>query len=206
MNNKKNVITTKVLMDAQGRITATSMKYDMGKSAFAFPFPEDFDFSRQSDWRIADGALVHDPLPSPVMRQKARAEATVQAVRMMSAVLPDEQVFQIADLYDEWITNTKYEADMPLWHEGQLYRVVQPHTSQAHQPPGSEGMLAVYRPLIREANGTRGDPIPFVHGMDVEKGKMYSYEGALYTPDRDVQACTHYPGAAGVHFWLRMDE
>ena len=48
-----------------GRIGATSSTHSEGGGVTQVEFPEDFDFSRQSDWRLEDGALVHDPLPIP---------------------------------------------------------------------------------------------------------------------------------------------
>ena len=56
-----------------------------------------------------------------------------------------------------------------------MYRVMQATVPQAHQVPGGEGMLAIYRPIDREHAGTAEDPIPWVYGMDCLAGLYYSY-------------------------------
>ena len=71
----------------------------------------------------------------------------------------------------------------------QLYRVVQQVTPQAHQRPDGEGMLAVYRPIDQSHAGTLEDPVPFVYGMDTEKGKYYSYGGKIYLCNADMAPC-----------------
>lgn len=78
---------------------------------------------------------------------------------------------------------------------GQLYRVVQAVTPQAHQAPHDEGMLAVYRPIDREHAGTADDPIPWVYGMDCYAGKCYRYNGKVYrvAEGGDMIPCTWPP-------------
>lgn len=90
-----------------------------------------------------------------------------------------------------------------LMHDGQCYRVVssggvQP---QKHQPPGGEGMLAVYRPIDKEHAGTAVDPIPWVDGMDCYNGKYYSYQGKTYLCKQDMTPCVWAPGTPGLWQW-----
>lgn len=47
-------------LDPEQRITVTA---DMGGKE-SFDFPDDFDFSNQSDYKIIDGALMFCPLPA----------------------------------------------------------------------------------------------------------------------------------------------
>lgn len=82
-----------------------------------------------------------------------------------------------------------------------MYRVVQAVTPQAHQEPGGEGMLAVYRPIDREHAGTLEDPIPWVYGMDCAAGLYYSHEGCMYLCKGDMKPCVWAPGSAGVWQW-----
>ena len=60
-----------VSIDNVGRITATSKDYPFGENDMVFDFPDGFDFLTQSEYRIADGELVHDPLPVPVFPPSA---------------------------------------------------------------------------------------------------------------------------------------
>ena len=87
--------------------------------------------------------------------------------------------------------------------DGQLYRVVQTVTPQAHQEPGGEGMLAVYRPIDRKHAGTLEDPIPWVYGMDCLAGMYYSYEGAVYrvADGGDMVPCVWAPDTPGLWQW-----
>ena len=86
---------------------------------------------------------------------------------------------------------------------GQLYRVVQAVTPQAHQAPHDEGMLAVYRPIDREHAGTADDPIPWVYGMDCHAGKCYRYNGKVYqvAEGGDMIPCTWPPDTPGMWQW-----
>lgn len=52
-------------VDDTGRICATTEYEEYAEGMNEFTFPDDFDFSTQSDYRIVDGELIHDPmLPS----------------------------------------------------------------------------------------------------------------------------------------------
>lgn len=52
-----------VKTDDTGRITATTQFEEYSEGMSEFDFPEDFDFDSQSEWRIVNGELLHDPLP-----------------------------------------------------------------------------------------------------------------------------------------------
>ena len=56
-------------------------------------------------------------------------------------------VFAKAGLFPAWVPGESYEAGKRIAHEGIVYEVKQPVTAQEHQPPGSAGMLSVYRPI-----------------------------------------------------------
>lgn len=105
------------------------------------------------------------------------------------------------DLLPTWQEFLDRKMDIPssvcLMHDGQCYRVVQAVTPQAHQPPGSKGMLAIYFPIDREHAGTIGDPIPWVYGMDCEVNKYYSYNGHVYRAKMLMQPCVWAPDSPG---------
>jgi len=53
-------------LNQEGRIGATyDEQYAPEDGVVAHDFPEDFDFVKQSEWRIEDEKLIHDPLPKP---------------------------------------------------------------------------------------------------------------------------------------------
>lgn len=122
--------------------------------------------------------------------------------------IPDEQALEMPDLFKSWdevlAAGKELAANTVLNLDGQLYRVVQAVTPQAHQRPDSEGMLAIYRPIDETHAGTEDDPIPFVYGMDTEQGKYYSYNGKLYLCNLTMAPCVWPPDTAGLWQWTEV--
>ena len=116
-------------------------------------------------------------------------------------------VFAKAGLFPAWAPGESYEAGKRIAHEGIVYEVKQPVTAQAHQPPGSAGMLSVYRPISadpqsgHEPDGSPENPYAFISGMDVFNGKYYSFEGAVYLAKADMIPCVWAPGTPGLWQW-----
>ena len=97
--------------------------------------------------------------------------AAARAYAMTSTEIPDASALEMAPLFPIWEevlrSGTELAAGRVISSGGQLYRVVQANVPQAHQVPGREGMLAVYRPIDREHAGTLEDPYPMGvwHGL-----------------------------------------
>ena len=126
------------------------------------------------------------------------------AVHAFALTASDEEVLaQDPIIYDVWAAGGTYAYNQPLIHEGRLYRVAQAGgvTAIESQPPGGDGMLAVYRPIDMEHAGTKEDPIPWVYGMDCYNEKYYSYNGKVYLCKGDMLPCVWEPGSAGVPQW-----
>lgn len=62
-----------VLLDDQHRICAISEDYDLGEGQFSFELPEDFDFTRITDYKIINGEIVEEE--SEETKRKKMAEA-----------------------------------------------------------------------------------------------------------------------------------
>ena len=120
-------------------------------------------------------------------------------------LLPDSIALSIPDILPTWSEllerGEKVLGGVCLMHSGQCYRVVQEVKPIESQPPGADGMLAVYRPIDKEHDGTLIDPIPWVNGMDCFKDKYYSNEGKVYLCKQDMTPCVWAPGTAGVWQW-----
>lgn len=147
--------------------------------------------------------------------EKEKAEELLKRVVFRQAAqaadLPDEDLETLghAGYFDEWRAGVAYVAGKRLTHQGATYVVMQNVTSQAHQSPGSAGMLAIYRPVAAaspggEEQGTIGNPIPFVYGMDVTTGQYVSYEGGLWLAKGDMKPCVWIPGTAGMWQWEKV--
>ncbi len=132
-----------------------------------------------------DGKIVQTWTMEPI-KATEEEQATIM-VRSMAAVatnLTDAVALSISDILPAWdellAAGNQVAAGVCLVHDGQTYRVVQDVTPIESQPPGGDGMLAVYRPINREHAGTMADPIPWVSGMDCVEGKYYGYNGKTY--------------------------
>ncbi|MDL2317788.1 hypothetical protein LJC74_01665 [Eubacteriales bacterium OttesenSCG-928-A19] len=174
--------------------------------------PEGFDPTEKNHYRIESGALVFDEgLKAAEERREQDMDAEMHSVatrqdrvnilllETLAPSMPDEQKLTVSDAWPELLIGGTYSQGFVGWfgERGRLYEVVSPGpvTIQAHQPPGGEGMLAVYRPIVPEAAGTLDDPKAFVYGMDVAEGLYYLYEGAVWRAKKDMKPCVWLPSA-----------
>lgn len=122
--------------------------------------------------------------------------------------IPDETALEMPSLFKTWeeaLASGEMLAQNSIINDGgTLYRVVTAVTPQEHQPPHSEGMLAVYRPIDQTHTGTQDDPVPWVYGMDCTEGTYYSYGGAVYLCKADMKPCTWAPDTAGLWQWEKV--
>lgn len=160
----------------------------------------------RSDEEIeADRAAI--PAPAPDITPQLRVAA--MAFAATATTIPDAQALEMPDLFPMWeevlAEGKELAAERVISKGGQLYRVVQAVTPIESQPPGGEGMLAIYRPINPEHAGTADDPIPWVYGMDCHAGKHYSYEGAVYmvAEGGDMIPCT-WPPDSGIWQWVKV--
>ena len=72
-----------------------------------------------------------------------QAQAIREAMGKVTATLTDEQALDLSALYPFWVTNTEYAVDTIIRYEGELYRCVQAHTSQADWMPSAAPALWV---------------------------------------------------------------
>ena len=145
----------------------------------------------------------------PEQPVETQAVTFARAMARTMATLSDADALTMPDIRPTWQSFRDAGGQIPagvcIMHNGQCYRQVQSAavTPQAHQPPGAEGMLAVYRPIDREHAGTLADPIPWVSGMDCYEGKYYSHNGHIYrvATGGTMAPCVWEPGTAGLWQW-----
>lgn len=97
----------------------------------------------------------------------------------------DATALRMIAYYPEWTTGTDYKAGDKLVYNGDLYRVLQAHTSQETWLPGS-GTESLYARIDEAHDGTKYDPIPYNGNMALENGKYYTQGGVLYRCTRDT--------------------
>lgn len=167
------------------------------------------EVSREEYYAVTGDPRAASELPEPESQDpfltQIAALSRVLAVQA-APTMTDDQALTMPDLFPTW--EQVLEEAQPLKKDsiindgGTLYRVVQDNTiPQAHQPPHGEGMLAVYRPVDQNHDGTLSDPIPWVYGMDCYEGKYYSYNGNIYLCKSDMLPCVWAPGTAGLWQW-----
>ena len=148
-------------------------------------------------------AAASQPAPPPGPQEQVMTLARTMAVAATG--LTDAVALSIPDLLPAWeellSAGNQVAAGVCLTHKGQCYRVVQSVTPIESQPPGGEGMLAIYRPIEREHTGALADPIPWVYGMDCYSGKYYAHGGITYLCRADMLPCVWAPGTAGLWQW-----
>lgn len=138
-----------------------------------------------------------------------KADALVLAqiiVQRLSNNLTDEEALNAPSALELWGAGRYYAKDQIVRDdEGNLYRIVNEISKSIEsQPPNAEGMLAVYRPIVRGHEGTLEDPIPWVYGMDCRAGKYYGYKDAVYLCMGDMIPCVWAPDTAGMWQWERV--
>jgi putative uncharacterized protein (fragment) len=142
-------------------------------------------------------------------------QQTISFMRSMASsftTLTDSVALSIPDLLPTWEelldAGNPIQTGVCLMYNGQCYRQIQENavTPQANQPPGGEGMLAVYRPINKEHLGTIDDPIPWVSGMDCKAGQYFSYNGKVYTVAEggDMIPCIWPPDTSGLWQWVEV--
>lgn len=136
--------------------------------------------------------------------------AAARAYAMTAADVSDSHALDMAELFPTWEDVLQAGAELAQGHiiskDGQLYRIMQTIVPRAHQVPGGEGMLAIYRPIDREHAGTPEDPIPWVYGMDCLAGLCYSYEAAVYrvADGGNMIPCVWPPDTPGLWQWEKV--
>lgn len=97
----------------------------------------------------------------------------------------DATALRMVAYYPEWTAGTAYAAGDRLVYNGDLYKVLQAHTSQDTWLPGT-GTESLYTRIDEQHDGTKYDPIPYSGNMALKAGKYYSQSGKTYLCNRDT--------------------
>lgn len=185
-----------VEVDETGRIGATTeYKEYASDTALELDFPDDFDFSKQYEYRIVDGELIHDPKP-PSEEELAAQEAMERqsqiqlAIPMMvqanSASIPDAQAVTVPLLFKKWTPGETYTLHEIARYEvdGELYRIGQPEITASNvYKPGDIGTESIYSHIKINEEGYEEwkpwDGISGIYKQDQIVSDPYD-EGNLY--------------------------
>lgn len=97
----------------------------------------------------------------------------------------DATAYRMREFYPAWEAGNDYPVGYKLTYNGELYRVVQAHTSQASWLPGA-GTESLYARIDEQHDGSKYDPIPYDGNMALESGKFYAQDGVTYKCTRDT--------------------
>ena len=140
-------------------------------------------------------------------------ESHQEAVKLRSiieeavqSIEDDSKALAAVKLYPAWgalLPGTKLDAGMRIQHDGELYRVLQPHTVSAEWEPGV-GTESLYARIDEVHSGTADDPIPYEGNMALTSGLHYTQGGVVYLCVRDSINPVHHALADLVGLYVEV--
>lgn len=115
----------------------------------------------------------------------AATKAGIQSMSLSAA-----EALEMKDVYPDWTEGIAVKTGERYNSDGDLWEVVQGHTTQANWKP-SLNTLSLWKKVQVEHSGTADDPIPFEQGMSIETGKYYSQYGVTYKAIQDAVAVVY---------------
>lgn len=99
--------------------------------------------------------------------------------------LTDAEAVIVKTLYPVWAAGQSYKVGYKITYNGELYKILQAHTSQEAWKPGT-GTESLYARIDEQHGGTQNDPIPYNGNMALVSGSYYSQGGVIYRCTRDT--------------------
>lgn len=143
------------------------------------------------DMTAEEIVAMEDAVARAAAEEKHRPLSLNEVQEMMvrqqinTLTVDDATALRMIAYYPEWTTGTAYKAGDKLVYNGDLYRVLQAHTSQETWLPGT-GTESIYTRIDEQHDGTKYDPIPYNGNMALVSGKYYSQSGVVYLCNRDT--------------------
>lgn len=143
------------------------------------------------DMTAAEIAVMQEASAKAEIEEKRRPLSMGEVQEMMvraqinTLAVDDATALRIVAYYPEWTAGTAYAVGDRLVYNGDLYKVLQAHTSQETWLPGT-GTESLYTRIDEQHDGTKYDPIPYSGNMVLKAGKYYSQSGKTYLCNRDT--------------------
>lgn len=144
-----------------------------------------------ADMTATEIAAMQDAAARAEAEEKHRPLSLGEVQEMMvrqqinNLSVDDATALRMVAYYPEWTAGTAYAAGDRLVYNGDLYKVLQAHTSQETWLPGT-GTESLYTRIDEQHDGTKYDPIPYSGNMALEAGKYYIQSGKTYLCNRDT--------------------
>ena len=143
------------------------------------------------DMTAAEIAVMQEASAKAEIEEKRRPLSMGEVQEMMvraqinTLAVDDATALRMVAYYPEWTAGTAYAVGDRLVYNGDLYKVLQAHTSQETWLPGT-GTESLYTRIDEQHDGTKYDPIPYSGNMVLNAGKYYSQSGKTYLCNRDT--------------------
>ena len=113
-------------------------------------------------------------------RPLTQEEVTAMLLRQQinTLAVDDQTAYRMREFYPEWAAGQSYTVGCKLLYGGELYKVIQAHTSQADWTP--DAVPALFTRIDEQHDGSRYDPIPYNGNMELYAGQYYSQLGVTY--------------------------
>lgn len=143
-------------------------------------------------------AAVQDAAARAAAEEKRRPLTLPEVQEMLvrqqinTLTVDDATAYRMREFYPAYEVGKAYAAGDKFIYAGELYRVLQAHTSQESWTPGV-GTESLYVRINEQHDGTRYDPIPYNGNMALESGKYYTQNGVTYLCNRDTGIAVYQP-------------
>lgn len=169
--------------------------------------------------KIYENGIIRDATESEIaamQAEQARAEAEekhrplsaaeVQELLVRQQIntlaVDDATAYRMREFYPEWQEGQSYTVGYKLLYGGELYKVIQAHTSQADWTP--DAVPALFTRIDEQHDGSRYDPIPYTGNMELYAGQYYSQSGVTYRCTRATGTAVFNPLADLVGIYVEV--
>lgn len=150
----------------------------------------------QAEQARAEAEEKHRPL--------TQEEVTAMLLRQQinTLAVDDATAYRMREFYPEWAEGQSYPVGHKLLYGGELYKVIQAHTSQADWTP--DVVPALFTRIDEQHDGSRYDPIPYNGNMELYAGMYYSQLGVTYRCTRATGTAVFHPLADLVGIYVEV--
>lgn len=136
--------------------------------------------------------------------QRLQKDIAMVNENINSLNLSNNEAFEVKEFYPEWSADSvEVKKGEKYQYNGDLWEVVQSHTTQANWAP-SLSTASLWKRVDEEHEGTESDPIPYSPPMEIFNGKYYTQNGVKYLCTRDSGIALSHDLSALVGLYVQI--
>lgn len=112
-------------------------------------------------------------------------------IELAASKLDDTDALEMVELFPQWKADINVSVGERYGFKGNLYKVIQSHTTQSDWTPDISASLFT-KVQIDQEQGTIDNPIPYSVNMELIQGKYYIEDNIKYICTRDL-AASYWP-------------